>query len=71
MIKVDSTLTTWPQLAGEVALGATSVAKAVRRIGLGNALPSGRVRIDVDRALNLLDDPVVGAAPHRLDSPRR
>jgi nitroreductase len=57
MIEVDVSLTTWPQLAGEVVLGATAVAAAVRRIGLGQPLASGRVRIDVAAALDDLQNP--------------
>ncbi len=47
LVEVGNTLATWPQLVGEVALSATLVAEAVRRIGLGEELPSGRVRVDV------------------------
>ncbi|WP_373143231.1 Rv1355c family protein [Mycobacterium marinum] len=57
LVEIDQTLSTWPQLAGEVALGATAVAEAVRRIGLGEPLRSGRVRIDVGEALDRLADP--------------
>lgn len=57
MVEIDETLSTWPQLAGEVALGATAVAEAVRRIGLGEPLRSGRVRIDVAEALDHLAEP--------------
>ena len=62
LVEVGSTLATWPQLVGEVALSATLVAEAVRRIGLGEELPSGRVRVDVAHGLNQIDDP---AAPNR------
>lgn len=58
MLEVNSTLTTWPQLAGEVILGATSVVEGVRRIGLGEPLQSGRSRIDVSAALDDLDQPL-------------
>jgi molybdopterin/thiamine biosynthesis adenylyltransferase len=57
LIEVGNTLSTWPQLAGEVALGATAVVEAVRRIGLRETLPSGRVRVDVARALDHLHQP--------------
>ena len=59
-VEIDRTLSTWPQLAGEVALGATALAEAVRRIGLGEPLNSGRVRIDVGDALNRLAEPAIG-----------
>jgi molybdopterin/thiamine biosynthesis adenylyltransferase len=56
-IEIDRTLSTWPQVAGDVVLGATAVAEAVRRIGLGEHLPSGRTRLDVSDALDQLDEP--------------
>ena len=57
LVEVGNTLATWPQLVGEVALSATLVAEAVRRIGLGEELTSGRIRIDVAQRLNDIDDP--------------
>lgn len=57
LVEIDQTLGTWPQLAGEVALGAAAVAEAVRRIGLGEPLGSGRTRIDVAQALDHLIEP--------------
>ncbi|HEX7429573.1 MAG TPA: Rv1355c family protein [Mycobacterium sp.] len=62
LVEVGNTLATWPQLVGEVALSATLVTEAVRRIGLGEELPSGRVRVDVAHRLDEIDDP---AAPKR------
>ncbi len=65
-VEIDRTLSTWPQASGEVVLGATAIAEAVRRIGLGEALRSGRTRIDVGSALDRLDEPRMasrGAAP--------
>ncbi|MGV0814164.1 Rv1355c family protein [Mycolicibacterium boenickei] len=59
LVEVGKTLTTWPQLAAEVVLGATVVASAVRRIGLGEPMPSGRVRVDVADALDRIGDPLV------------
>ncbi|WP_454561383.1 Rv1355c family protein [Mycobacterium haemophilum] len=67
MVEIDRSLSTWPQLAGDVALGATALAEAVRRIGLGEQLRSGRIRIDVGGALNQLAEP--GAVPDRLAEP--
>jgi hypothetical protein len=57
LVEVGHTLSTWPQLAGDVALGATAIAEAVRRIGLEEDLSSGRIRLDVASALDKLDDP--------------
>jgi hypothetical protein len=58
LVEVGKTLSTWPQLSSEVAINAASVAKAVRRIGLHEKLPSGRVRIDSAALLDKLDEPV-------------
>ncbi len=57
VVEIDRTLSTWPQVSSDVVLGATAIAEAVRRIGLGEDLRSGRTRIDVGWALNQLDEP--------------
>ncbi|MBB2991624.1 molybdopterin/thiamine biosynthesis adenylyltransferase [Mycolicibacterium iranicum] len=57
LLEVGKTLSTWPQLSSEVAVGAASVAEAVRRIGLGENLPSGRVRVDIPSMLDDIADP--------------
>jgi molybdopterin/thiamine biosynthesis adenylyltransferase len=57
LIEVDRTLSTWPQLASDVVLGAAAVAEAVRRIGLGETLRSGRCRVDLGAALDQLAEP--------------
>jgi molybdopterin/thiamine biosynthesis adenylyltransferase len=57
LLEVDRSLSTWPQLASDVVLGASALAEAVRRIGLGEQLRSGRTRIDIGAALNQLDEP--------------
>jgi hypothetical protein len=64
VLEVGRTLSTWPQLGGDVALGGASVATAVRRFIRGEDLPSGRVRIDLDAILDGIaqppaDEPVV------------
>ncbi|QDQ98290.1 Rv1355c family protein [Tomitella fengzijianii] len=64
LLEVGHTIGTWPQLAGDVAAGGAAVAAAVRRIGIGRPLPSGRVRIDIDEAL----DGIALPGP-RLDGP--
>jgi hypothetical protein len=57
VVEIDRTLSTWPQLAGDVVLGATVLAEAVRRIGLGEDLRSGRIHLDVGWVINQLDEP--------------
>jgi molybdopterin/thiamine biosynthesis adenylyltransferase len=57
LVEIDRTLSTWPQISSDVVLGATAIAEAVRRIGLGDDLRSGRTRMDVDWALGRLEDP--------------
>jgi ThiF family len=57
MAEIDDTVTTWPQLGGDVTLGAATVAAAVRRLGRGEDLPSGRLRIDLDDMIDRLVTP--------------
>ncbi|MFE7416702.1 Rv1355c family protein [Rhodococcus sp. NPDC057529] len=57
LVEVDDTISTWPQLGGDVLLGGAQVAAAVRRIGLGQPLTSGRCRMDLDEYLDVLADP--------------
>jgi molybdopterin/thiamine biosynthesis adenylyltransferase len=59
LVEVGKTLSTWPQLASEVALNVSVVAEAVRRIGLHEKLPSGRIRIDTAAVLDELAEPTV------------
>src|SRR3984885_2471625 len=54
VVEIDRTLSTWPQLSGDVVLGASVIAEAVRRIGLGEHLPSGRARLDIGGELHRL-----------------
>lgn len=74
LVEVGHTLATWPQLAGDVALGATAVGEAVRKIGLAEPLSSGRVRVDMAAMLDRLDDPIcrradIGPADHPIPEP--
>ncbi|MDJ0392952.1 Rv1355c family protein [Rhodococcus sp. G-MC3] len=46
--EIGKTLSTWPQLGSDVALGGASVAAVVRAFGLGSPPPSGRVRINLE-----------------------
>lgn len=69
LAEVDQTLLSWPQLASEVFAGSATTVTAIRRLGLGHPLPSGRIRIDLDRALTgltqpaVLDESTAGPAP--------
>ncbi|WP_127781905.1 Rv1355c family protein [Rhodococcus sp. X156] len=58
LVETGSTLATWPQLGEDVLLGAATVAAVVRRIGTGEPMPSGRVRIDIDGQVAHLSDPL-------------
>jgi molybdopterin/thiamine biosynthesis adenylyltransferase len=59
VVEIDRTLSTWPQVSGDVVLGATVIAEAVRRIGLGEVLRSGRTRLDIGSAFDHLDQPPI------------
>jgi molybdopterin/thiamine biosynthesis adenylyltransferase len=48
MVEVRESVSTWPQLASDVALGGAMVANAVRRIALGEFTASGRFYADLD-----------------------
>ncbi|AKN17751.1 hypothetical protein MHAE_07684 [Mycobacterium haemophilum DSM 44634] len=69
LVEIDRSLSTWPQLAGDVVLGATALVEAVRRIGLGEELRSGRTRIDVGSALNQLVEPDMAMDRHEETTP--
>ena len=58
LLEIDRSLTTWPQLGSEVMLGGAAVAAAVRRIGLGMSLRSGRSGVDIEDLLDGLVPPV-------------
>lgn len=57
LVEIDRSLSTWPQLASDVVLGGSVVAEAVRRIGLGEELNSGRTRIDIGWSFAQLHQP--------------
>ena len=52
-IELDTTLTTWPQLAAEVNHGGAVVASAARAIFLGHDVPSGRRHVDIPFGLGM------------------
>ncbi|WP_206491089.1 Rv1355c family protein [Rhodococcus sp. KRD162] len=60
--EIGRTISTWPQLGGDVALGGAAVTAAVRTFGRGEPLPSGRRRIDLDGLVSTGLDPVAGHA---------
>lgn len=62
MLEVGRTIGTWPQLASAVTLGGASVTVAVRRLGLGEALASGRYYVDLDQ---LIAPAITDSAPSR------
>lgn len=58
LLEIDATTTSWPQLASEVALGASMVAAGIRRLFLRpDELASGRVRLDLDDTLDAMVAP--------------
>lgn len=48
LIEVEQSISTWPQLASAVAHGGAAAAHVVRRICLGDRVPSGRYYADLD-----------------------
>lgn len=66
MLELGRTVANWPQLGSETQLAAATIAAAVRRFGLSQPLPSGRIRIDLDAALDGLGHHQV-AGPDPLD----
>lgn len=60
LIEIDKSLSTWPQLAADVGIGASALTEAVRRIGLGQELRSGRTRLDIGSALDQIREPEMG-----------
>jgi hypothetical protein len=69
MIEIDRTVSTWPQLAGEVVSGGAHAAVAVRRILLGQPCPSGRYHVDIDRVLGTA--PTAASGPSLTPLPAR
>lgn len=71
LVEITNTLSTWPQLAADVTLGAVAVAESVRRIGLQLPLRSGQTRIDVGQALDDVAEPpptIDGQRPHHEEA---
>lgn len=66
MVEINETITNAPQLASDVHLGAALAVHAARSILLDHSTLSGRVRVDLDLALDSLTIP---ARPSRPPAP--
>ena len=51
LVEIRRTVSAWPQLGSDAALGGATVAMAVRRLALGQPLPSGRRSVDAEAVL--------------------
>ena len=69
LLEVGRTLSAWPQLVGDVTVGAATVLEAIRRIGLGEPLASGRTQVDISGLLGELTEPAAAARPPGPDLP--
>jgi molybdopterin/thiamine biosynthesis adenylyltransferase/nitroreductase len=69
MLEIGRTTSTWPQLASDVALGGATAAVAVRRILLGESLPSGRKYVDLQDVVSAPGSPSAPLAGAALPSP--
>ncbi len=67
LVEVKETLSTWPQLASDVALGGAMVANAVRRIALGELTASGRFYADLDELVAGGREAPLRVAPVRVE----
>jgi molybdopterin/thiamine biosynthesis adenylyltransferase len=66
MIEVKESVSTWPQVASDVALGGAMVTNAVRRIALRQLSVSGRLYCDLDE---LVPAPIVLPEPPGASTP--
>ena len=71
MVEVKESVSTWPQLASDVALGGAMVANAVRRIALGELTASGRFYADLDELTADGRQAPLAPAPPAQPAPRR
>ncbi|MCX8560893.1 Rv1355c family protein [Mycolicibacterium mucogenicum] len=69
LLEVGRTLSAWPQLVGDVTVGAATVLEAIRRIGLDEPLASGRTQVDIGGLLGELAEPTRPTAPADADVP--
>ena len=70
LLEIERTIATWPQLASDVVLGGATVAVALRKLALGQPLPSGRCAIDLQERLTHVQwtTPFVAPAPEASSS---
>ncbi|MCH9674148.1 MAG: ThiF family adenylyltransferase, partial [Gammaproteobacteria bacterium] len=59
MLEIEESISSWPQLGGDVLLGGATVAAAVRAFGLNQPLQSGRRWVDLNRLIS--EPPAAGA----------
>ncbi|OBJ44228.1 hypothetical protein A5630_17165 [Mycolicibacterium mucogenicum] len=69
LLEVGRTLSAWPQLVGDVTVGAATVLEAIRRIGLNEPLASGRTQVDIGGLLGELAEPTHVAGPADVPLP--
>jgi len=70
LMEVDRSISSWPQLAHDVALGGALTSVAVQRLFLDpDSLPSGRSRTDLNGALGRLEDPLLRPRPQAAAQP--
>ena len=70
LLEIERTIATWPQLVSDVVLGGATVAVALRKLALGQPLPSGRCAIDLQERLTHVQwtTPFVAPAPEASSS---
>lgn len=79
MVEIQETVSTWPQLASDIALGGALIGSTARRVLLDQLTVSGRFRVDLSRAVSeetaTLREPVGApeppASPERMDDASR
>lgn len=71
-LEINSTLSSWPQLAEDVALGTSLAAGACRRILLEFSAPTGRTSVNINRIISEISAPQqvpVSKAPQKKRTP--
>lgn len=52
LMEIDRTISAWPQLASDVALGGATIGAVARRLLLGHPVPSGRRWVDLEAVVS-------------------